>query len=448
MESRADHPNCMGPPRAVAGWDLVSEDVKLPTGDDDVDSSGDVAGHLAVSIVFEPEPRLAWRFDVSDDAPGTARPSALPGDLVWAAASADRDLPLLVVTRRDFSGEDGSGVELSGIIDLNSLSAPSTDCVEEIRFDVINLDAPYGTLAVADASSTRAARHEWELEGWRVLLDGQPDVNWRQMSAGAEFGVTHVGSLMRADGSSFSYADGHGLLECLHWFLSFVQGRRVGIALPFGYAKAGDADRGIDPVADRWTIFVTDAAGSGVQGWYPSRPPVPGPHGLAALAEAFHAAWNTDPDQQQRIMFLISVLCTATAQTILVEPRLVMAFVGLEALVGENIPARRKVNMNKDLEKALQASGVPTTMTYLQNPRGSEPVNHLIQERNAIVHLNKPIKDTTWNRPAHIVHAWKVALWMLQRLLLRRFDYDGHCYNHMNHEIEKLPLPHEPRVPQ
>lgn len=428
----------MGPPRAVSGCSLVSEDVKFPTGDNDVDLAGGAAGHLAVSLVFEPDPRLAWRFGFSAEAPGAACPSARPGDRMCATASAGRNLSLLVVTRNDSSRETEVGVELSGIVDLNSLSAPSTDAVEEIRFDVINLNAPYGTLAVADASSTRAARHEWEFDGWRVRLDGQLGVDWSQMSAGAEFGVTHVGSLMRSDGSSFSFADGHWILECLHWFLSLVQCRRVGIALPRGYAKVADADSGLDPIVDRWTIFVTDAAGSGVRSWYPSKHPGRGPPGLSALFEAFRAMWNTNSDQQQRMRFLISVLCTATAQTILVEPRLVMAFVGLEALVGEILGAQ-SVNMNTDLEQALQSSGIPTTKGYLENPRGSKPVKHLVQERNAIVHLNKPINDTTWERSEHIVHAWKVALWMLQQMLLRRFGYDGYFYNHMSYEIEKLP---------
>lgn len=438
MPTGDDHPKCLGPPRVIPGRELFGGDTTLLVEADDGNDSYEIEGHLEIELSLEPDPRLVWHFHVSDGVSTGAWSSLEPDNHVWATPGADRRIPLLAVTCSEKFGAEGPRTELSGIVDSQAESAATSEAVETIRFDVVNFDAPYGTLVVTDDSGTRAARHEWEFAGWRVILDGQPGVDWRQMSARAEFGVTHVGSLMRTDGSSFDFEDGYALLECVHWFLSFVQGRRVGIALPSGYAKAGDVDGGSAPVVERWSIFVTDAAGSGVRGWYPALDRSSGPPHLGALAEAFHSSWSTSVDEQQRIRFLISILCTATAQTILVEPRLVMAFVGLEALVGETLSASQTVNMNTHLKQALQQSAIPTNMSYLQNPRIPEPVRHVVAVRNAIVHSNTQLSDSTWGPSDHVVHAWQVAHWMLQRMLLKRFGYGGYCYNHMNFEIESF----------
>ena len=435
MNSELDSgpPHCLGPPRAVAGRVIASTDAKIEH------ESGSVPGELGIDFAFEPNPRLTWQFCIRDDAPAAAQTGVNPGDLVWTPIDADLSLPLRVVTRRHSFGGQRQGPELSGIVDLPSLPQPSQETVEEVRFDVINFNAPYGTVVITDDSGMRPARHEWECGGWRVILDGQPGVDWRQLSTTAGYSVTHVGSLTRTDSSPFEFAEAHAFLDCLHWFLSLVQGRRVGIALPGGFVSRSDADSGINVVANAWSIFVTDAAESDVWGWYPSRNPSLGAVSLHELLAAFQVKWSEDAEERWRLKFLVSILCTACAQVILVEPRLVMAYVGLEAFAGEAAPNGKRVNMQRDLTAALASHGIPTSADYLKNTKGIEPVTHLIAVRNAIVHSNKQLSDDKWDPSAHIRHAWNVALWMLQLLLLRLLEYNGSYYNHMNSEYERLP---------
>lgn len=427
-------PHCLGPPRAVAGRLITCTDAKIEH------ESGDVIGKLEIDFAFAPNPGLTWQFCVRGDEPVSSQSSVNPGDLVWTSISTDRRFPLRVVIRNISFGGQWDRPDLSGIVDLSSLSASSGEAVEEVRFDVINLNAPYGTAAVTDDSGTRSARHEWECDGWRVILDGQPTADWRRLATTAGYAVTHVGSVTRIDGSPFEFADACEFLECMHWFLSLVQSRRVGIALPRGYSNLADADSGINPIVDTCSVFVTDAAENDAWSWYPSRNPRLGADNLEDLLEAWHAKWSTGSEERWRLKFLVSILCTAATQVILVEPRLVMAFVGLEVFAGESVPSGKQVNMKRDLTVALADHGIPTSADYLKNTRGMEPVTHLIAVRNAIVHRNEQLRDNQWDQSAHIRHAWKVALWMLQQFLLRHFEYGGSYYNHMNSEFEQIHL--------
>ena len=328
-------------------------------------------------------------------------------------------------------------VEFSGIAESEPLSDGADGAVKEVRFDVINLNAPFGTVRVTDGEgSWSLARHEWECAGWRVVLDGQPEVDWKELKARAGYQVTHVGSLIRADGRSFPFTDAIAFLKCLHWFLSLVRGRRVGIALPAGFARRQSAHSGCTPVIDTWSVLVTEAAGSGVESWYPKLEM----RILGGLLEAFCAQWDAGEDERDYLRFLVAIYCTATAQAILVEPRLVMAYVGLEAIAGEDVPEGQDVNVRVCLERALQRYRIPTDAEHLQNPRQLSPVRHLVAVRTAIVHPNqKRMKDDEWSHGKHVAHAWQVALWMLEVLLLKKLGHSGKYDNRLTRTTEQLP---------
>lgn len=395
-----------------------------------------LVGQFTIDFVFQPDPRLSWSFRVREEDLARAHSVETPSQLPWTSTDGSKRLRLLVIRHRHTWGAQPV-VEFSGIAESESLSDGADRAVEEVRFDVINLNAPLGTIHVTGGEgSWSLARHEWECAGWRVVLDGQPDVDWQELKARAGYQVTHVGSLTRVDGGSFPFTNAIEFLGCLHWFLSLVQGRRVGIALPTGFARHQSAHSDCTPIIDMWSVLVTEAAGSGVESWYPKLEM----GSLGGLLEAFCTQWDASNDQRDYLRFLVAIYCTATAQAILVEPRLVMAYVGLEAIAGEDVPEGQDVNVGVCLERAFQRYRIPTDAEHLQNPRQLSPVRHLVAVRTAIVHPNqRRMQDDGWSHGQHVVHAWQVALWMLEVLLLKRLEYSGNYDNRLTRTTEQVP---------
>ena len=401
--------------------------------------TGDVlplAGHFRVDFSFEPDPRLSWRFQVREDDLARAHAADMPCRLSWDTTDGSQRLGLLAIGQKDTLRGHPS-VEFSGIVESVQLSESSEDDVEELRFDVINLNAPVGTVCVTDGECSWSwARHEWECAGWRVVLDGQRGVDWQELKARAGYQVTHVGSVTRASGESFSFVDAIEFLGCLHWFLSLVQGRRVGIALPTGLAERHSTGSGGIPIVEEWSVKLTDAAGSGVKSWYPKVEM----SGLGDLLEAFCTQWHAGDKEQDYLRFLVAVYCTATAQAVLVEPRLVMAYVGLEAIAGERLAEGQDVNVHVCLEETLAHHGIPTDAEQLQNPLGLSPVQHLVAVRASVVHPNqKRLSEDDWTQSQHVVHGWQVALWMLEVLLLKKLKYSGKYDNRLTRATEQTP---------
>jgi len=402
-------------------------------------TTGDLArlgGRFTVDLVFEPDPRLSWSFRVREEDLASAHAVETSSRLTWTSADGSKRLRLLI-TRQRTTLRDETVVEFGGIAESEPLGDSAARTVEEVRFDVINLNAPFGTVRVTDGEGSWSfARHEWECAGWRVVLDGQPDVDWQELKARAGYQVTHVGSLTGVDGGSFPFADAIEFLGCLHWFLSLVQGRRVGIALPAGFAQRQSAHSDCPPIIDAWSVLVTEAAGSGVPSWYPKLET----GSLGGLLEAFCTQWDAGDDERDYLRFLIAIYCTATAQAILVEPRFVMAYVGLEAIAGEDVPEGQNVKVSVCLERALGRYGIPTDADHLQNARQLSTVRHLAAVRTAIVHPNqRRMKDDEWSQGQHVVHAWQVALWMLEVLLLKKLGYSGKYDNRLTRTTEQLP---------
>lgn len=84
--------------------------------------------------------------------------------------------------------------------------------------------------------------------GWRVTLDRLAEMDhdaWRELEALGGHRFTHVGSLIRDDGSMFTGTEAFEALERVRLGLNLALGRRTTCSLPVGW-------RGIDPVWCRW----------------------------------------------------------------------------------------------------------------------------------------------------------------------------------------------------
>lgn len=413
-----------------------SEDATLEWNNTANDQQGSFRGRLSIGFRLKPAPRLAWRFETDDSATTSQFYNGTPPLLCWTSPGGARQLQLLWTEMKPTTGR----THLSGITSSAPVEDFSTAIVQEVRFDTVNFAATMGTANVGDANgSIDRARHQWDCGDWRIVLDKQADINWRGPDVGEGYQVTHVGCLTRSDGAAFGYGQAEEFLDCLYWFLSFVQGRRVGIALPTGLGEPNDAPDERTPLVESWRVWFADPAGSGVDSWYPTLEA----HALHSLLQAFHRTWDSGEAERERIRFLLAVYCTATAQNLLVEPRFIMAYLGLESIAGEEVAKGESLNVASHLIRALERFGIPLTAEFLQNPDCDDPVRQLVTVRNGIIHPNQAKPSSwTWTWPDHVKHAWQVALWMLDVLLLNRFGYDGPYNNHVTWEVEELsPVP-------
>ena len=134
----------------------------------------------------------------------------------------------------------------------------------EIRFSLINFPFMKGNAQVKHHRETAGPDdgvrwYRFDLrtgDGWEVALDVREDFKevWEQAKEQASYVVTHVGRLRKTDEDSFHFDQAQDILSMLHWFLSFVAGRRVGVALPVGYDSADKV------VFARWDSRVTQMA--------------------------------------------------------------------------------------------------------------------------------------------------------------------------------------------
>ena len=192
---------------------------------------------------------------------------------------------------RPLDPENGE-FSFSSRIDAPFFEVGNGEGLTEIRFNLINFPFMRGNALVKHYRGTEGfddgvLPHRFDLrtgDGWEVALDSREDFQaaWRQAKEQASHVMTHVGRLRKSDGSSFRFDEAQDLLNMLHWFLSFVRSRRVGVVLPTGY------DNSKQPVFARWDSKATQAAIE-LRGWYNENY---SSNGLVEMFRSFRELWK------------------------------------------------------------------------------------------------------------------------------------------------------------
>ena len=83
----------------------------------------------------------------------------------------------------------------------------------------------------------------WDVDDWRITFNAVPDAArfTEEVEATGGYAITHVVRIERQDAAGFSIDDFKALSEGLRRFLSFVQGRWIGLVLPVGYDSGEQA---------------------------------------------------------------------------------------------------------------------------------------------------------------------------------------------------------------
>jgi hypothetical protein len=234
---------------------------------------------------------------------------------------------------------------------------------------------------------------------------------------------THAVRIERQDAASFSIDDFKALSEGLRRFLSFVQGRWIGLVLPVGY----DSDE--RAVRQEWGPWRMDP-----WEYYDSwADPQEGSH----LGEAFcgFVRRRQDAFWKETLDSVIYWYVESNHNPLSLETSIILAQVALERLAWHCLVVQG--GMSKKKCDKLYAEGrikktlvdyrvpidVPTQFREMASHGWNDVVKGLTKVRNDLAHP----EVLTGANGRLLIETREASLWLLEILLLRLFDYNGPC---------------------
>ena len=412
----------------------------------------EAAGEGRIHFEFLPTPRVSWEVVVKAADPdllrafhrSTRERLVLPhfGGSGFAVTPVADD----VAAMRDM--DSLGGMRFYDIL-LSSERLGTFDGLSDVRFHLVNCPLGRGTgfvlqeLGYGSSSGQNAKfprfwpmphRLTLEEDGWRIDIDARQDFaeTWEKARKTGSFVFTHVGRIRRLDDSPFSFERARNLLTALHWFLSFVVGRRVGVALPVGLDESGN------PTCTEWGSPVVDSGVSPFQ-WYHESISID----LPALFSGFYGAWR---DRFWKDT-LPQVICAYTfAKDGRNQGTLTLAQTALETLAWAVLGIRKaqlsrsafeRLTAAERIRMLLNWAGVPTevpvnqsllaaSVQSLEDHKDGPQV--MVWARNKIVHPARSSDRRSMMREIALESNY-LALWYLELTLLRIFNHQGEYVN-------------------
>ncbi len=277
-------------------------------------------------------------------------------------------------------------------------------------------------------------------DGWVITIaatDRTRDLEEALKGQGG-YAITHMGQVVREDGTKFSSEDLDDLLACLHYFLSFALGRWVGLALPVGFNTEGNR------VFEQWGLPRT-AGGpwNGSCSWFDEH------HGelLSLVFPGFLARWKS-PLWHQPLTHAIYWYCGACDRGvgIGVDAGLILAQTALELLAWTHCVRDRKMAPPKKFERGgLDAAAklrllagslgipveIPANLSALREGARRKPadgMDAITGIRNSLVHPNAQPPPTGG---MHYYEANNLSLWYIDLVLLRLCEHNGMYANRL-----------------
>ena len=368
----------------------------------------EIGGRLRLGFTAKPTPRLTWRFEPRD-----AAGSSLRADEAASLRCRLPHAPELELRQTATGWLLAAAESLSGI--LPSYEPEGDVDVVDVRFSVLNWGGVLGTVLIRDGESRQvwSGRHQWSSDGWQITLDADPDLRqkWEDAKDDRGFLVSHSGLLTRTDGQPFRFRDAGEVLRCLHWFLSFVRGRRVGVSLASGFVDdPGHQSQG-EPLITHWNVTQVDEAAT-ARSWFTRG----GEDELDGLFQSFHDIWRNDQRLAHQLRFMISAYCVALDQSIPIDMQVVSGYIGLETETDQNLNKQK-------LKSILKINGLPDLISDTVHGSGQEFSGSklLAETRDAIVHHITGRYPT----PERLSRARKTCLYFLELLILRKLGHEG-----------------------
>ncbi len=328
------------------------------------------------------------------------------------------------------------------------------DPLLEMQFYLINFPFDIGNAVTSRIDIENNTRHTTanriHLDSdnrWSVDIDSRADSSdiWGETRIKDSYALSHVCRITNDQADTFSSSDALEVVEALYWFLSFMSSSHVGIVLPTGITSAGEE------VVYARTYSPIDSAAYR-QSWF-SRYDAEGRQHLDSLYNHFKKKWN-DPIWRAILPQLIGRYASANGKFI--DSGLVAAFSTLETLywvkyglIAQSIKAKdlKKSQASTKIRELLSSANIepdiPSPLIALSSKgheiRDSKNLGQLPEVvawvRNKIVHPDTGSKLTfDLMDQAHLA-----AIWYLELLLLREFNYTGTYFNRVTNKIETVP---------
>lgn len=391
---------------------------------------------------FIPRQRLEFTFSEEDITPEPNATFSFTGDKPIILHLAAEEVDCLCV-HEQHSSECASTFTLSPSYKVIMLTQ-HTDAIVSCIFHLVNfpqfLQSPDDYILEKQQSegiSLRACGEAVLAYGnWRITIAEieETDSLDSELLEKGGFAITHACKIARTDSVAFTTRQLTRELECLHYFISFIIGRWVGITLPVGLDESGKK------VFEQWGLPWTASdhwvrTFSSFDRYHPEL--------LTNVYPEFRAKWD-DPAWERALRTIVYWYLAANERTtgIGVDAGLILGQTALEALAWTYCVEDRKMVSRKSfgidgLEAAdklrLLATtldlplAIPDHMTALKRlGKEVEIPEAITRVRNALVHS----KSISLPKGAYF-EAWQVAQWYIELALLRVCRYNGQYGNRL-----------------
>jgi hypothetical protein len=279
-------------------------------------------------------------------------------------------------------------------------------------------------------------RIELKAGGWKITIAATDQTGRLTKALDAQGGyvITHMGRVVRGDGSAFSSEQLDELLICLQHFLSFALGRWAGVALPIGFDTADNR------VFEQCGMGITaDGGWNGSSSWFDAH------HAelLSQVFPGFWSLWTNDLWHRPLTHVLYWYLGASDRRVgIGVDSGLILAQTALELLSWTYCVLDRKVVSSSEFKsRRLSAADklrrllsllsipqqIPAEFLATQDQKWTDGPHAVTYIRNSLVHPDNQHKFR--NQTYH--KAWALSLWYVDLVLLHLCRHEGEYANRL-----------------
>ncbi len=333
-------------------------------------------------------------------------------------------------------------VELSLFPEREPVSIHHTgDSLSSVEFVVLNFPVFQGKQeknVESKGSCSGVGTVSIQVEPWIVDITAVPnfaDVR-KELAATGGYGITHSGTVRRADGDGFRVSEVEQLLGGLSLFLSFARGAYCGLTLVKGKSRDGEV---------AWERWGTDR----VTGWFSPHSWFDIDHGHL-LAEVFPGFWHQYKKQEKDLRVAITLYLDSNlgrSHGVGLDGGLILTQAALERMA-HNVGGK---GTGKRIAKALIENGITKEalpiltdscpeLARLATEHGWEHGPHaLVEIRNSVVHPRQSYGEIS---AMAFYEAWNLGQWYLELTFLSLFGACGEYSNRLTKkwvgEVEPL----------
>lgn len=326
----------------------------------------------------------------------------------------------------------------------NGMVWESSETVNRLRFHVANFLWYRGAL-VQDASSDspREARCRFSTEEWVVTIDSITGFNF-----GSDFeiedqsgnAITHVGELVKQDGSPFTVSSAENILQLLYQWLSFCRGNWVAPMLSVGFDDSGDL---VWKDWRQWNIRHAEHLPTWVNRDSSESLEKSFSGFLARSRDSIWAgpikrvlAWYVESNRRATGLEAAIILCQNALELLgwasLAQDKKVLSQKGFQ-----DLPAADKIRLL--LSNCEIPLIIPANLTELRQLSKEynwlDGPDCLVGIRNALVHPQpKSMLKLESVSSIAFYEIWSLGMWYLDLILLRLFDYKTVYCNRLKRE--------------